>query len=169
MRHKQVESAEGILPDRGSLYHADSSKQRPLFSQSQALDENLFCRASSDPDAGDQVNWDKDFVVGSVVDASVHEQKDYGLVFDFAAHADVLGLAAKHQVSMFVFAHPPIHPPTHLPTCSPASCSLTHPPTHPPWYRQTRQQRPRNANYKAAVIFPVQTNCYTASHAFSPD
>lgn len=57
-----------------------------------------FCRASSDPDAADQVNWDKDFAIGSVVDASVHEQKDYGLVFDFAAHADVLGLAAKHQV-----------------------------------------------------------------------
>lgn len=60
----------------------------------------VLCRASSDPDAADQVDWDKDFVVGSVVDASVHEQKDYGLVFDFAAHADVLGLAATHQVSM---------------------------------------------------------------------
>ena len=78
----------------------------------------VFCRASSDPDAADQVDWGKDFVVGSVVDASVHEQKDYGLVFDFAAHADVLGLAAKHQVSVladFVYS---------------LSCSFTHPPTH---------------------------------------
>ena len=53
---------------------------------------------ASDPNAADAVNWDRHFVIGSVVDASVHEQKDYGLVFDFAAHADVLGLAAKHQV-----------------------------------------------------------------------
>ena len=61
----------------------------------------VFCRASSDPDAADQVDWEKEFVVGSILDVSVHEQKDYGLVLDFAAHADVLGLAAQHQVSMF--------------------------------------------------------------------
>ena len=61
-----------------------------------------LCRVASDPDAADAVNWDNDFVIGSVVDASVHEQKEYGLVFDFAAHADVLGLAPKHQVSACV-------------------------------------------------------------------
>lgn len=62
----------------------------------------VSCRASSDPDAADQVDWDNHFVVGSMVNASVHEQKDYGLVFDFAAHADVLGLAAKHQVRVIL-------------------------------------------------------------------
>lgn len=67
-----------------------------------------LCRAGRDPDGADQVDWHKDFVVGSIVDASVHEQKDYGLVFDFAAHADVLGLAAKHQVSVCLPIHSPL-------------------------------------------------------------
>ena len=60
----------------------------------------VFCyRVASDADSADQVAWDTDFAVGSVVDASVHEQKDYGLILDFASNVDVLGLAAKHQVS----------------------------------------------------------------------
>lgn len=53
---------------------------------------------AGDSDVASQVHWDRDFVIGSAVDASVHELKDYGVVFDFAAHADVLGLAATHQV-----------------------------------------------------------------------
>lgn len=56
------------------------------------------CRAASEPDESKPVQWEKDFAVGAVVDVSVHEKKEYGLVFDFPAHADVLGLAAKHQV-----------------------------------------------------------------------
>lgn len=83
----------------------------PFSAHAQGLcsQAGLSCRASSDPDAADQVNWDKDFAIGSVVDASVHEQKDYGLVFDFAAHADVLGLAAKHQVSASGGWHSDMH------------------------------------------------------------
>ena len=56
------------------------------------------CRLANDPDIASQVHWERDFAIGSVVDASVHELKDYGVVLDFAAHADVLGLAATHQV-----------------------------------------------------------------------
>ena len=63
----------------------------------------LRCRAAADPDLESQVQWDKDFVIGSLVDASVHEVKDYGVVFDFAAHADVLGLAATHQVGPYSY------------------------------------------------------------------
>ena len=58
----------------------------------------LTCRATNEPDEADPVKWDDDFAVGATVDVSVHEKKDYGLVFDFPAHPDVLGLAAKHQV-----------------------------------------------------------------------
>ena len=46
------------------------------------------------------MKWEQDFAIGALAEVSVHEQKDYGLVFDFAAHPDVLGLAAKHQVIM---------------------------------------------------------------------
>jgi len=58
----------------------------------------MSCRAANDSDAADQVQWDKNFVVGSTVDTLVHDLKDYGVVFDFPAHGDVLGLAATHQV-----------------------------------------------------------------------
>lgn len=60
----------------------------------------MKCRASSEPDEGNPVQWEKDFAVGAAADVSVHEKKDYGLVLDFPVHADVLGLAAKHQVQM---------------------------------------------------------------------
>ena len=59
-------------------------------------------RLENDPDIAGQVHWERDFAIGSVVDASVHELKDYGVVLDFAAHADVLGLAATHQVGFFL-------------------------------------------------------------------
>ncbi|KAL0048743.1 hypothetical protein WJX82_009925 [Trebouxia sp. C0006] len=55
-------------------------------------------RVAADPDVANQVQWDRSFAIGSLAEASVHELKDYGVVFDFAAHADVLGLAALHQV-----------------------------------------------------------------------
>ena len=59
------------------------------------------CRVAADPDVANQVQWDRSFAIGSLAEASVHELKDYGVVFDFAAHADVLGLAALHQASAF--------------------------------------------------------------------
>ena len=58
------------------------------------------CRLANDPDIASQVHWERDFTIGSIVNASVHELKDYGVVLDFAAHADVLGLAATHQVGV---------------------------------------------------------------------
>ena len=57
---------------------------------------------AADPDVANQVQWDRHFAIGSLAEASVHELKDYGVVFDFAAHADVLGLAASHQASAFL-------------------------------------------------------------------
>ena len=63
---------------------------------------DFHCRVAADPDVANQVQWDRDFVIGSRAEASVHELKDYGVVFDFAAHADVLGLAASHQASAFL-------------------------------------------------------------------
>ncbi len=58
---------------------------------------------AADPDVANQVQWDRHFAIGSLAEASVHELKDYGVVFDFAAHADVLGLAASHQASIHSF------------------------------------------------------------------
>jgi len=63
---------------------------------------DFHCRVAADPDVANQVQWDRDFAIGSLAEASVHELKDYGVVFDFAAHADVLGLAASHQASRFL-------------------------------------------------------------------
>ncbi len=63
---------------------------------------DFHCRVAADPDVANQVQWDRDFAIGSLAEASVHELKDYGVVFDFAAHADVLGLAASHQASSFL-------------------------------------------------------------------
>lgn len=58
----------------------------------------VTCRATNEPVESNPVKWEGDFAVGATADVSVHEKKDYGLVFDFSAHPDVLGLAAKHQV-----------------------------------------------------------------------
>ena len=63
----------------------------------------VTCRATNEPDESNPVKWEGDFAVGATADVSVHEKKDYGLVFDFSAHPDVLGLAAKHQVCQPLF------------------------------------------------------------------
>lgn len=63
------------------------------------------CRVAADPDVANQVQWNRDFVIGSLAEASVHELKEYGVVFDFPAHADVLGLAASHQASLYLFIY----------------------------------------------------------------
>ena len=60
----------------------------------------MLYRASIEADEGAPVRWEEDFAIGALADVSVHEQKDYGMVLDFAAHPDVLGLAAKHQVML---------------------------------------------------------------------
>jgi len=81
------------------------------------------CRVAADPDVANQVQWDRSFAIGSLAEASVHELKDYGVVFDFAAHADVLGLAALHQASAFLG----------IPAC--CSCSAG---KQPPAYHQAQ-------------------------------
>ncbi|PRW20900.1 RRP5-like protein [Chlorella sorokiniana] len=68
----------------------DAAYLRSLFSD---LEE--AARLSSE---GADVDWATTFPIGGVVPGEVHAAKDYGLLCDLAAHEDVVGLAATHQV-----------------------------------------------------------------------
>ena len=56
------------------------------------------CRASRE--AEEPVDWDRHFGIGSPTDMTVHELKPYGIVCDFSAHPDVVGLVGPHQVCL---------------------------------------------------------------------
>ena len=43
-------------------------------------------------------DWEGAFALGGLAEARVHSVKEYGTLCDMAAHADVVGLAAPHQV-----------------------------------------------------------------------
>ena len=45
------------------------------------------------------IPWQTSLGAGSVIDVTVHEHKDYGIVCDFAAFPDLVGLASPHQAS----------------------------------------------------------------------
>ena len=91
---------DGVVPElKSHLTLCSDSTFGVIEPKADMLMRVSACRAAQDPDVASQVQWDTDFAIGSLVDVSVHELKDYGVVLDFAAHADVLGLAAKHQVS----------------------------------------------------------------------
>ena len=44
------------------------------------------------------IPWDGAVAVGAVVEGQVHARKEYGVLCDLAAHADVVGLVAPEQV-----------------------------------------------------------------------
>jgi rRNA biogenesis protein RRP5 len=76
-----------------------------LFRDSDAVtDQSLTGETTGDGDDGNaeggnnnaDVDWPAAFPFGGSVQAEVHEVKDYGVICDLAAHADVVGLIAPH-------------------------------------------------------------------------
>eukprot|EP00887_Chlorella_sp_A99_P001742 scaffold19.g1742.t1 len=63
-----------------------------------AAAEQLAAASGQGDEAASEVDWDRLFAIGTVVEGSVHDVKEYGILCDLQPHPDVVGLAAPHQV-----------------------------------------------------------------------
>lgn len=60
--------------------------------------ERDSCRAASEAAAGEDVaDWNQ-FKIGAIVQAVVHERKDYGVIVDLVDDPNLVGLIPLHQV-----------------------------------------------------------------------